>query len=946
MNLKSGSPMRNESATDSAYAKVWPSSRLPPLVWAMLVGFFAVFYTVYFSPATLRNGLLAPGDGEIYYLPFFGLPAWEFWSDYLLSGYPVVSDIQALTFYPLRWLSPTFNTLVVSAYVIAAVGAFGLTLNLTRSRIGAMTAAMVISGSGFMLGHLGHLSIIHSAAWTPWILWAISSLRLGRTWTPVGFGALAVALAIYGGHPQVAVIGMLLAGSYGVSEALLEYRHEGKRSGMRVLVRVFLVFFLGILIASPALVGLISSAGSGVRSAWTITDFGSFSHNFSTLRMLAFPSLFGAQPPGPYGPYLGPYNLTELALYAGIAPGMLAMVALMDCKRNQRPLFWAAAGIVSLVLGLGTTTFVGDLVFQVPVLGQFRAQARFGWIFIVCVGVLSAYGLSAILRNSLSKPQKSACIAVSALLVLGSIASVAIAPTQALLSAGAHWYTHPAFLVPVIMMAASLLAVGVLVCRPGHGVAFALIALIAVDLASFGWFHDWKYVGPHVEPNKGTLSQLKQTGVTSGKGRVLTLGADQWPAGPLRPNSNISYRVPLAVGYGPLLSARYASVAGADTVGGIARILPDAPLMDVLAIRWVAGSYADSVPLLLGSGCGAQSQVTRVRAEIPAGINVKSIRIVSHLSCSQTLPSGQSVADVILQEAGGGDAETFPMEVGVHTAEWAYDRADVKASIAHARAHVADTFDAGGFRGLWFEGTWQVPSGAAGSAIVLSARSEAGAPVRLKSVEVMDAASGNWTSLPFGPDLAAGGRLLSPPAEIASLAPLRQRAGYRGMAWMVCDSRVVALSEMASLLQTPSTDTSGGFDALETVLLEKPLPGPGASCASPMTTSVLSREPGYWKLKTVSASPGVLVVSTSFNKGWNATVNGESVRVVPAYGIVVGIPVPAGNSEIELSFFPRRLLLAIVIACLTLAAALSLGLASNIAACVARLKLSAKGIPR
>jgi hypothetical protein len=59
---------------------------------------------------------------------------------------------------------------------------------------------------------------------------------------------------------------------------------------------------------------------------------------------------------------------------------------------------------------------------------------------------------------------------------------------------------------------------------------------------------------------------------------------------------------------------------------------------------------------------------------------------------------------------------------------------------------------------------------------------------------------------------------------------------------------------------------------------------------------------------TVTASrPAVLVVSTAWLPGWSARVNGREVPVARANGLVVAVPVPAGESTVQLVFHPPGL---------------------------------------
>lgn len=904
-------------------------SRLSILApWALLVIGFVAFYLLYFSPALLRQVVMAPGDGEIYYLPFFDLPATEIWNSLILSGYSVVSDIQAQTFYPLRWLSPTFNALVVSAYVVSAVGMFGLCLKLTRSRLGALAAALVVAGSGFMVGHLGHLSMIHAAAWVPAILWALACLRTTPRWWPVAAGAAAVALSLLGGHPQVSIIGLLLAGCYGVHEIGAAIMLGGKQRGLQMFLRVFVLFALGLLLALPSLAALVESASGSVRGSWTINDFNTFSHTPETLRLLAFPNLYGANGAGPYGAYSGPWNMTELALYAGILPWFLMLAALLGWRWGRSHLFWVGAVLVSLVLALGAATPLGKLVYELPVLGQFRAQARFGVVLIIALGVLSAFGLSALLRAPFTRSQSWLLVVGASLLVAVAIASVALGAPSPSAGADNRWWVLPSGWVPLLLMLASLATLCLLLRKPGFGAAGVAVLLLVVDLASFGWFYEWRYVATPTEPvGLSAEAEAMVRRLSNGNGRVLPFGAAQMPSNPLRPNLNIQHGIPSVVGYGPLLSTRYATYTGADTVGGFPLLSPTAPLMDVLAVRWLAGSSDSIEPQLLGSGCGASGNLRRVRARLPDGIRPQAIRLISHMGCSQSIPNGQTVGEVRVLDKDGRLLMVSTVEAGEETAEWAYDRADVRASIAHARPAVAESFDGGGFQGLWFDAQWPVVLNASASEarfVEVSLRDTMTALVRVKALEVSDASTGQFTQLALAPDYPDAMRVLGPERVVAGLPIVKERLGYRGMAWGVCRARAIDPADLPGVLST-GTDRSGAqFDPFHEALVERGFTPPRLDCDRPPRVEVLKRHAGAWRLRVTSTGVGLLVVSESYNAGWSARVDGVETPLLPVDGLVLGVEIPAGQHDVELRYRPARFGLYLLLAALALLTSIAL----------------------
>lgn len=879
--------------------------------WLGLVVFFAVFYVIYFSPALVQGGYLAPGDGEVYYLAFFDLPIGQIWNSSILSGYSIINDIQSQVLYPVRWLSPTFNALVISAYVVAAVSMFGLALKLTGSRIGAVMAAFIVSGSGFMVGHLGHLSIVHAAAWIPAMLWAIASLRNARSEWPVVLGAAAVALSVYGGHPQVSIIGLLLAGCYGVHEIAVATFARGPRRGLAMFLRVFALFALGLMFAAPALLPLAQSSNEGVRAGWSIADFNTFSHTLYSLRLTAFPNFYGADGRSPFGGYNGPWNLTELAIYAGLLPWLLAATALLAWRRDRSHWFWVGALVFGVLFCLGTDTTMGLLVYELPVLGKFRAQARFGIVVIIALSVLSAYGVSALLRRPVVASRRLVLIWLA--VAAAAMAAVAWAALNMPLSLGGPVPSDavastPRLWLPLLLMAVSLLLMGLFAFKRTRVSALLCVMLVVVDLASFGWFYEWRY--PSVNADQETMApELTRTidELARGEGRILPLDAAKMLNEPLRPNINMRHGIDSVVGYGPLLPERYAIYAGVDTTGGFAVNDPTKPIMDVLGVRWIAGRHEDGekrFPQALGRGCGVSVAPNQVRVKIPAGLDIAALRVVSHMNCSVGIVNGRTMARLKLldgEERRIGEALTI--DAGEEIAEEAYDRADVRAAIQHRRPPVASSKPSG----LWFLGELPIDADTVKTPverIEVTVPDSGGALVTIDSVEAVERGSGRVHALAIAAD-ETGKDVLGPKREVAGMTSFSERLRFRGMTWGVCKTAAASQEEIiAALMSGAYGGQDTPFDPFETVLLEPGQTAAPLSCRTAPKISVTKRDHGVWKLNVSGDGDLLAVVSERYDRNWIARVDGRKVPVLVADGLIMAVPVPAGEHRVELKYRP------------------------------------------
>jgi hypothetical protein len=177
--------------TESSSLPQRDSARAIAIDAAVALFAFAVFFTAYFAPVAFGPGYLAPGDGLIYYIPaLLSEPHW--WNHNLYAGFPAFADPQALVQSPLRLFGRHYDAAVVAIYIVAATGAFTLVRILTGSRSAGALAGVCFGSGGPLIAHLGHLTIIWSAAWMPWMLAFVALARRSRRVLPIAGGALAL----------------------------------------------------------------------------------------------------------------------------------------------------------------------------------------------------------------------------------------------------------------------------------------------------------------------------------------------------------------------------------------------------------------------------------------------------------------------------------------------------------------------------------------------------------------------------------------------------------------------------------------------------------------------------------------------------------------------------------------------------------------------------------
>ena len=130
------------------------------------------------------------------------------------------------------------------------------------------------------------------------------------------------------------------------------------------------------------------------RSSISYTYFGSGSIDWRWLSFLFSPGAARRQRGAAHPAYFGEYNLPEVIAYAGLVAmtGLFAFVAQLCWRKSTAPrrrlVVFVVLCVVGLVLTMGSTTPLGPLLHEIPLLGSTRLQNRNIILFDLGVVVL------------------------------------------------------------------------------------------------------------------------------------------------------------------------------------------------------------------------------------------------------------------------------------------------------------------------------------------------------------------------------------------------------------------------------------------------------------------------------------------------------------------------------------------------------------------------------
>ncbi len=423
-----------------------------------------------------------------------------FWDPYQFLGYPFLSNPQVAFFYPPTWLALILPINVAISWIIAfhiwlsAVGMFFFVRQMGGSWMANLLAAIIYGFSGFTSARLwaGHIGLLATFAWLPWLLWATSwSVKRGKVWSAVLAG-LPFGLSILAGHtPSFVYVGLIWV-------AFLIYLILLDRQKWLTIVRQSLIMgATGIGLAAIQLVPFIELSLNSQRLSKTNFEFATdFSLPPAHLVTLLLPEFFGE--PTRIGYWSVP-TFEELTYYSGLLIVIALVLALY--RPTRQAWFYVILIIFGLWLALGRESTLYQVAYDLfPPIRMMRAPARSAFLFVFGGSALVGHAISH--WQGLSQEYKSDTLPRLfkwLLLVILLVGTAALAATGAAFMAihptdtsGRLWHQIGGYaLALVILLLSSGILWGYLASRPEQVMrkrllASALILLVIADLWGFG----------------------------------------------------------------------------------------------------------------------------------------------------------------------------------------------------------------------------------------------------------------------------------------------------------------------------------------------------------------------------------------------------------------------------------------------------------------------------
>lgn len=927
-----------------------PSRSNRSLVRLIVAATLVLLPLIYFLPAVKGDIVLAIGDSWSYSIllrmllgQMIAQGTLPLWNPYTFAGMPLLASVQPGVLYPLNWFFAVFspgvaiNIVVITTYHIALIGSYLYARALRLGRMAALVTGLTFTFSGFMISHLEQVNYIAALAWLPWMLLLIDKLSKStswiESWQTASLGAIIIALHFFAGLPQATLqIALVCCAYFFFLLAGGEDRVSDWRVKWRFTAAISAMVICGITLSAIQLLPTRELQLQGERAAIPYEAFAIFSMPPRRLLSFIMPFFFGGALPQLY--HVGGWDYWWLHKYIhgyiGIVSLLLITFALIVQRSRGIIWFWAGVAAIALILAFGDHLpfEIHRLLYRIPGYNLFRAPYRHTYEFTFAMAVLAGFGMDALSRRENANLRRALLSSSIIVAIIFTVVAVVYRFFTGKLSSllppplGGNALTNPEFFVPLIFL---LLGIGALCFYLWKRTILSgtlVLILMFLDLVFFGWFTYWRTSGYQlVERLKdpAAVKAIKERESDLNNFRILSYAVNPYNRNYedlCHANLAIARGLQSASGYDPMRLSRVAAMSGDMDIFGMIGTQHVFGVqhqgLNLLNVKYLLRerkslSADDNGQVITIEGIRFASDMAEMKfgpgtsRELEAnGASASELAIISTMTDSAHIADNTPVAKVTLYSSDNRRVE-LQLLAGRDTAEWAYDRSDVRSIIKHSRAKVAESWNAESFQAHRYLARLSFPR-AEIARIEISYLEQDGGLV-IARASLYDVVSG-----------------LSSPVESALLPNERWRRLasfgeidlYENMkvlprAWFV--NRLIPLPDQEALRVIKQGTLADGtvFDPTEVALLTQE---DGASARVP---SIIGRSPGT-EVKVVSYEPqrvvwatsnqqaGFLVLSEVYYRGWEARVDGVPIPVERVNYTLRGIDVPAGEHQVEFTF--------------------------------------------
>jgi Bacterial membrane protein YfhO len=451
-----------------------------------LLGLAALIIILYWPLFAARPGdqrSLSPGDltslfypAAVYDVQQLRQGSLALWHPDVLGGHPYLAQLQTQVLYPLRWVTALlaivisdgnlsytgFAAEVIAHLVIAGWGGYLFFRRLSRSWAAGLFGGIAWGLSGYLTGYpIQHTPILYSAAWLPWLLWALDHVLSSPRLRWVFLAAICWAMPLLAGMPQNVFYIALVVVPFGVWRIGQAPSHA--RSS--ITKRVMLSLLLGAGLMAAQLLPALEILAYAERADWAFAQKAT-GFEVQDLIGLIYPRLTTWSP-----------------LYVGMPTLLLALAAVRSAGREAR--LWLGIALFGVALSLAAQTALFPWLYRaVPAFALFRNQERAALLVSWSLITLAVLGWPYV-RSAFNE------IRIGTILVIWWLIIITIAVWSSLQPANQQTQLHEqlskAMWAPLIGLSAWATLHKITKGQGSKWTGSVLVALVVLDIGSITW---------------------------------------------------------------------------------------------------------------------------------------------------------------------------------------------------------------------------------------------------------------------------------------------------------------------------------------------------------------------------------------------------------------------------------------------------------------------------
>lgn len=465
------------------------------------------------------------------------------WNPYILSGTPLLANLQVAVLYPFNFLFFIFSKYdawtiyVILQPFLGSLFAYLFLRSINISKIGSLLGGTCFGFSLIMLNHLEFGIDGHTALWLPLALASINKINIGQKLRWGLVLTFSVVMTLLGGYPPPAIYNLLIISAY----VLLKYRSFLSKKTLFIIGFGLLAFGLCAIQIIPA----VELAKKVVRNE---SQFGILSSEvyffpWENLVMFIAPDFFGH--PSTNNFFSKIYYTDNPSI--GVVGFIFVIYSLFILGKSKEVKFWWLVVIIPLLLMLPTPLGKALRLIKNPFISMVT-PIRMIWTVSAGLSFLAGIGLDVLIN--INKSKKNIFKLLLPVFIIIELFIVVWVLSFILPPEGKNFISQRNLFLPTLLLSTSFLIIVSMLFFPKFKkiMLILLIFLSGAELVRQGVkynpFIDSKLVFPSVE----IFKEIPDINFS----RSMVTHTELLPA-----NSNLPYLISMIDGYASISDGRY-----------------------------------------------------------------------------------------------------------------------------------------------------------------------------------------------------------------------------------------------------------------------------------------------------------------------------------------------------------------------------------------------------